>query len=79
MRHSAAALRWHKALKEAIPSLGKDPNRCPLTRKTGQAQALALRPKPHLYGVIYRVLEKAEKPVEVLHIRPFARRKSDLG
>jgi toxin ParE1/3/4 len=72
--HSAAALKWYGGLKEAILSLEEHPNRCPVTRKKDELRHLLYGHKPHIYRVIYRVLEK-QKLVEVLHIRHGARRK----
>jgi len=81
VEYSDAALEWYWGIKKAILSLGQQPNRCPLTRKKDQLRHLLYGRKPHVYRVIYRVLEK-QKEVEVLHIRHSARRKlkpSDLG
>jgi toxin ParE1/3/4 len=55
--YSSAALKWYKGLKEAILSLEESPNRCPLTRKSDKLRHLLYGPKPHIYRVIYRVLE----------------------
>jgi plasmid stabilization system protein ParE len=77
---SDAALKWYWGLKGAILSLEEQPNRCPVTRKKGVLRHLLYGNKPHIYRVIYRVLER-QKCVEVLHIRHGARRKfkaSDL-
>ena len=77
---SDAALEWYRALKDSILSLEEQPNRCPLIRKRNKLRHLLYGHKPHVYRVIYRVLEK-RKEVEVLHIRHGARRKpktSDL-
>ncbi|MGD0010162.1 MAG: type II toxin-antitoxin system RelE/ParE family toxin [Terriglobia bacterium] len=79
--HSDAALKWYRGLKEAILSLGDHPNRHPVTRKSDKLRHLLYGHKPHIYRVIYRVLER-QKHVEVLHIRHGARRKlrsSDLA
>jgi plasmid stabilization system protein ParE len=79
--YSDLALKWYRGLKEAILSLEKQPNRCPVTRKSDKLRHLFYGLKPHIYRVIYRVLEK-QKLVEVLHIRHGARRKlkpSDLA
>ncbi len=79
--HSHAALKWYRALKKAILSLEKQPNRCPLIRKRDQLRQLLFGHSAHIYRVIYRVLEK-QKRVDVLHIRHGARRKfrdSDLA
>ena len=72
--HSAAALKWYQGLKEAILSLEEHPNRCPATREDPALRQLLYGHKPHIFRVIYRVLEK-RKQVEVLHIRHGARRK----
>ena len=69
---SAAALKWYRGLKLGILSLEEMPNRCPVTRECDQLRHLLCGHKPHVYRVIYRVLEK-ENQVEVLHIRHGAR------
>ena len=81
--HSDAALKWYLGLKvkEAILSLEVQPNRCPVTRRRDKLRHLLYGHNPHIYRVIYRVLEN-QKQVEVLHIRHGARRKlrtSDLA
>jgi plasmid stabilization system protein ParE len=79
--HSEAALKWYWGLKESILSLEEEPNRCPLTRENGIHRQLLYGRKPHIYRVIYHVLERP-KHVEVLHIRHGARHKfkpSDLA
>jgi len=79
--HSDAALKWYRGLKEAILSLEDHPNRHPVIRKSDKLRHLLYGHKPHIYRVIYRVLEN-QKHVEVLHIRHGARRKlksSDLA
>jgi mRNA-degrading endonuclease RelE of RelBE toxin-antitoxin system len=50
------------------------PNRCPATPENPRLRHLLYGRKPHVYRVIYRVLEN-EKRVNVLHIRHGARRK----
>jgi len=72
---SDAARVWYAGLKEAILSIEEHPNRCPVTRENDQVRHLLYGRKPHVYRVLYRVLEK-QKRVEVLHIRHGARRKS---
>jgi plasmid stabilization system protein ParE len=77
---SGAARRWYIGLKKAILSLEEMPNRCPVTRENRQLRHLLYGRKPHVYRVIYRVLEM-QKRVDVLHIRHGARREiteSDL-
>jgi len=79
--HSDAALKWYRGLKDAILSLEHQPNRCPVTPENDKFRHLLYGNQPHIYRVIYRVLEK-QKQVEVLHIRHGARRKlktSDLA
>jgi plasmid stabilization system protein ParE len=72
--YSGAALKWYRGLKQAILSLEKHPSRCPVTRRKGALRQLLYGNKPHIYRVIFRVLEK-QKEVEVIHIRHAARRK----
>jgi toxin ParE1/3/4 len=78
---SESALKWYRGLKNDILSLEEHPNRCPVMRTKGKLRHLLYGRRPHVYRVIYRVLEK-QKEVEVLHIRYGARRKpkaSDLA
>jgi len=76
--HSEAALKWYRSFKQAVLSLEERPNRCALIRKRDSLRHLLYGHKPHIYRVIYRVLEK-QKRVEVLHIRHGARRKLKPG
>lgn len=71
--YSGAALKWYRGLKDAILSLEERPNRCPVTPEKRQLRHLLYGHKPHVYRVIYRVLER-QRQVEVLHIRHGARR-----
>ena len=71
---SDAALRWYRGLKEAVLSLEELPNRCPMTPEKAQLRHLLYGNKPHVYRVIFRVVEK-HKRVDVLHIRHGARDK----
>ena len=78
---SDVALKWYRGLRDAILSLEEHPNRCPTTPEKPELRHLLYGHKPHIYRVIYRVLEKG-KQVDVLHIRHGARRRikaSDLG
>ena len=70
---SEAAQRWYEGLKEAVLTLGRLPYRCPLTRENPNLRHLLYGHKPHIYRVIYRVLEK-QMQINVLHIRHGARR-----
>ena len=72
--HSDAALKWYHRLKDSILSLEEGPNRCSVTPESARFRHLLYGGKPHVYRVIYRVLEK-QKLVEVVHIRHGARRK----
>ena len=78
---SEAALKWYRNFKTAILSLREGPNRCPVALEKGSFRHLLFGHKPHIYRVIYRILER-QKCVEVLHIRHGARLKlkeSDLA
>ena len=70
--HSGAALKWYRSLKGAILSLEQSPNRCGVTPESSKLGHSLYGHKPHIYRVIYRVLEK-HKEVEVLHVRHGAR------
>jgi toxin ParE1/3/4 len=71
---SVGAFRWYKGLKGAIFSLEKHPNRCAVIPENKRLGHLLYGHKPHIYRVIYRVLERSKR-VEVLHIRHGARRR----
>jgi toxin ParE1/3/4 len=74
-------MKWYLGIKVAILTLEQQPHRCSVTRKKDSLRHLLYGKKPHIYQVIYRVLEK-QGQVNVLHIRHGARRKfkpSDLG
>jgi toxin ParE1/3/4 len=70
---SETALNRYRGLVEAALTLETLPNRCPPTPENPQLRHLLYGRKPHVYRVIFRVLEK-EKRVNVLHIRHGARR-----
>lgn len=65
---SDAALKWYRGFKEAVLSLEKQPNRCPVTPESKSFRHLLYGSKPHIYRAVFRVSEK-QKQVEVLHIR----------
>jgi toxin ParE1/3/4 len=69
---SDAALDWYRGLSNAIRALNHNPNRCPMTPEDSNLRHLLYGTKPHIYRVIYKVLEKPKK-VDVLHIRHRAR------
>jgi toxin ParE1/3/4 len=71
---SDAARRWYEGLKQSILSLEEFPKRCAATPENRKFRHLLYGNKPHLYRVIYRILE-GRKRVEILHIRHGARRK----
>jgi toxin ParE1/3/4 len=71
---SVNAFRWYEDLKRAILSLEKHPNRCAVTPENKRLRHLLYGHKPHIYRVIYRVLERSKR-VEVLHIRHGARQR----
>lgn len=70
---SSAGLKWYRGLKQAILSLEQRPYRCSVTPENDGLRHLLYGHKPHVYRIIYRVLEK-QKRVDVLHIRHGARR-----
>jgi plasmid stabilization system protein ParE len=77
---SAAARRWYRGLKEAILSLAKTPNRCPVTPENSKLRHLLYGENANVYRVVFRV-DRQQQQVDVLHIRHGARRKfraSDL-
>ena len=77
---SDAALKWYRGLKAAVLSLEEQPNRCPVTPENDKYRHLLYGNKPHVYRVIFRVLEK-QRRVEILHIRHGAQKRiqaSDL-
>ena len=65
---SDVALAWYVGLRNSIRSLREYPSRCPVTPENDQLRHLLYGHKPHIYRVIYRIVEKP-KQVEVLHIR----------
>ena len=71
-RSSAPALVWYRGLRNAIRSLRDNPYRCPVTPENERLRPLLYGAKPHIYRVLYRVLE-THKEVEILHIRHGAR------
>jgi plasmid stabilization system protein ParE len=72
---SGAAVKWYRSLKTAILSLEESPNRCPVTPENSKLRHLLYGHKPHIFRVIYRVLEK-RKEIMILHIRHGARTES---
>ncbi len=76
--HSAAALDWYFGLRQAILQLRSHPNRCLITQKKGRLRHLLYGHKPHVYRVIFRIIEK-QSCVEVLHIRHGARKPLTLA
>jgi toxin ParE1/3/4 len=74
---STAALKWYAGLKKAILSMEETPNRCPYAQESKKLRNLLYGKKPHIYRVIYRIVE-TEKLVDILHIRHGARRPARL-
>jgi toxin ParE1/3/4 len=70
---SDAAFKWYQGLKAAILTLENHPNRCAMAPENANLRHLLYGHKPHIYRVIYRVIER-RKQVDVLHIRDGARR-----
>jgi toxin ParE1/3/4 len=75
---SDAALTWYRGLRDAIRTLRTSPNRCPVTPEDPNLRHLLYGTQPHVYRVIFRILEK-RKQVDVLHIRHAARREFKAG
>jgi len=71
---SASARTWYISLKRSILSLEELPRRCAATPENRRFRHLLYGNKPHVYRVIYRVLEK-QRRVDILHIRHGARRR----
>ena len=71
--HSDTALKWFIEISIAILTLEKLPHRCPSTPEKSNLRHMLYGKRPHVYRVIYRILEK-QKLVEILHIRHGARR-----
>jgi plasmid stabilization system protein ParE len=67
-RGSGSALIWYRGLRKAILTLEPYPNRCPVTPESSSFRHLLHGRKPHVYRVIYRVMED-HRVVEVLHVR----------
>ncbi len=66
--HSNAASRWFAGLERAVFTLEQSPARCPVTPENKNFRHLLYGKKPHVYRVVYRILER-QKEVEILHIR----------
>jgi len=69
---SHSAQNWYRGLRDAILGLEQQPNRWPVTHESGKFRHILYGNKPHIYRIIYRVLER-QKRVEVIHIRHGAR------
>jgi plasmid stabilization system protein ParE len=67
-QRSSAAFRWFKGLERAVLTLEQAPGRCPVTPESRNLRQLLFGNKPHIYRVIYRIVER-QKAVEILHIR----------
>ena len=71
-QHSDAALRWLSGLQRAVLTLENNPKRCPMTPETKDLRHLVYGRKPHIYRVIFRIVERRGE-VQILHIRHGAR------
>jgi len=69
---SDTAFRWFIELERAILNLEEIPTRCPITPEDVGLRHLLFGKKPHVYRVVYQILEK-QKKVDVLHVRHGAR------
>jgi len=75
---SEAAFVWYAGLRDAIRSLRSTPGRCAVTPEDRNLRHLLYGNKPHIYRIVYRILEN-QKQVDVLHIRHGARRAFTSG
>jgi toxin ParE1/3/4 len=75
---SDAARAWYAGLKDGIRRLGDNPNRCPVTTEDVRLRHLLYGNKPHIYRVLYRVVEK-HREVDVLHVRHGAQQEFKTG
>ena len=71
---SEAAFQWYRGLQEAILTLSDSPDRSPVTPEKKLIRHLLYGNKPHIYRVIYRVIER-QKRVDILHVRHGARQR----
>ena len=71
--NSQTAARWYRRMKQAILSLEELPARCPVTAESPRLRHLLFGRKPHVYRIIFRVVER-EKRVQVIHVRHGAQR-----
>ena len=76
--YSNAALKWCQDLWDAILRLETKPNRGSIFQKRGKLRQLLYGHRPHVYRVIWRVVER-QKQVEILHIRHGARRSPKIS
>ncbi len=76
VEHSDAARRWFNGLQRAVFTLEANPLRAPVTPENKNLRHLLYGRKPHVYRVIYRIVERRGE-VQILHIRHGAR--SPLG
>jgi plasmid stabilization system protein ParE len=72
VEHSDAAVRWFNGLQRAVLTLEVNPHRCPMTPENKNLRQLLYGRKPHVYRVIYRIVERPGE-VQILHIRHGAR------
>lgn len=70
---SELALKWYRALKQAMQSLSENPGRCQATPEDPQLRHLLHGRRADMYRVIFRINE-LPKRVEVIHIRHGAQR-----
>jgi len=69
-----AGLRWFEGLEEAIASLSEMPHRCALAPENRsfpfEVRHLLYGRKPHVYRVIFRVIDDMVYILHVWHGRP---------
>ncbi len=72
--HSDVAYQWFPGLDRALATLEENPSRCPATPERKNLRHLLYGNKPHIYRLIYRIVER-KKEVEILHVRHGARQR----
>lgn len=63
---SEAALRWFRSLERAVFTLDENPRRCPVTPESKDLRHLLYGNKPHVYRIIYRIVEPRKEVVNIV-------------
>ena len=65
---SEPAELWFEGLIQAIHSLSKNPERCPITSENSQFRHLLCGRGPNVYRILFRIAEKPRRVI-IAHIR----------